>query len=188
MKSAGDRLSLHRSKVTPYRISCARSLRGRILDCGGGVGDYLPYLQGEIVVLDKAFDTLLRVPHPLRITGDAERLPFADRTFDGVWACAVAQYVRLDLFVREIVRILKPDGRALILVPNAKSPWDFAKKMLGMETWWDQEGIVRHYTVDDLKPYGKVTGEIQFLPAEGCLRHLPRLGHTLMLDIEAKEK
>jgi len=188
MKSDERWMSLHRSKVTPYRVKCARALRGRILDCGGGLGDYLPYLQGEIVLLDRTFETLQMVQHPRRIVGDAEHLPFSENSFDSVWACAVAQYVHMDTFVSEVTRVTRPGGRALILVPNAKSPWDIIKKMFGMETWWDQKGIVKHYTVEDIRRYGRVTGEIQFLPAERYLRHLPILGHTLMLDIEVAKK
>jgi len=133
-------------------------------------------------------DTLQMVQHPRRIVGDAEHLPFSENSFDSVWACAVAQYVHLDTFVSEVTRVTRPGGRALILVPNAKSPWDIIKKMFGMETWWDQKGIVKHYTVEDIRRYGRVTGEIQFLPAERYLRHLPILGHTLMLDIEVAKK
>jgi ubiquinone/menaquinone biosynthesis C-methylase UbiE len=176
-------LGLHRSKLTRYRKRRALALRGHILDCGGGLGDYLPYLHGSVVILDKELQILRGLSHQRRLVGDAEVLPFRDNSFDHVWACAIAQYVHLDKFVSEARRVTRSGGHILVLVPNGKSPWDRLKKVLGMATWWDQKGILTHYTVDDLRRYGKVLGEIQFLPLERLFRNAPRMGHTLMLDI-----
>lgn len=181
-----SRLSLHRSKTTRYRKQCAMRLQGRILDCGGGLGDYLPYLDGDVTVLDRDIKVLRLLDRTNRLAADAESLPFPDRIFDHVWACAMAQYVHLHAFIHEVTRVTKAGGHVLVLVPNANSPWDAIKKVLGMRTWWDQPGIVQHYTVDELRQYGTVSGEIQFLPLEGLLRQFPRLGHTLMLDITVR--
>jgi len=165
------KLAPYRSRVTPYRKKCAMRLRGRVLDCGGGVGAYLPYLDGDVTVL-----------------GDCENMPFPDNAFDNVWACAMAQFVRLDVFIREAIRVTRPGGHVMVLVPNARSPWDRIKRLFGMGTWWDQKGIVTQYSVDDLRRYGRVTGEVQFLPFEALFRHLPRLGHTLMLDVRVEKQ
>ena len=71
----------------------------------------------------------------------------------------------------------------MILVPNANSPWDKIKKLVGMSTWMDQQGTYKQYSVDELRQYGKVTGEIRFFPLESLFRSFPRLGHSLMLEI-----
>jgi len=176
--------SLHRSLITPYRVAAARSLSGLILDCGGGLGAYLPYLQGEVVILDRSIEALQALSYPQSVAGDGALLPFRDGTFDNVWACAVAQYLDLKPFLAELMRVTKPGGRVLVLVPNGKSIWDRLKRLAGLPTWWDQEGIKRQYSLDDLRPYGAVTGEIRFLPGERWLRRFPQLGHTLMLDIQ----
>jgi len=175
--------SLHRSLLSPYRIACARELRGRILDVGGGLGDYLPYFSGEVVLADVNHEALRQAPLAARVQASGERLPFHDSSFDAAWACAVAQYLDLTRFVAELERVTRAGGRILLLVPNARSPWDRLKRLLGYETWADQAGIVRQYSVDDLAVHGRVTGEVRFLPGERWLRGLPRLGHTLMLDI-----
>ena len=176
-------LTLYRSQLTRYRKQCARTLQGCILDCGGGIGDYLPYLDGDVISLDREIKSLQMLDHAKRVVSDAEALPFPDDTFDNIWACAIVQYVRLDVFIREAVRVTKSDGRILVLVPNRKSPWDRIKKLWGMKTWSDQCGIVKQYSMDELSKYGKVTGEVRFLPFEKFLRNFPRLGHTLMLEI-----
>lgn len=175
--------SLHRSLLSSYRISCARELRGRILDVGGGLGEYLPYFNGEVVLADINREALRQVPLAACVQASAERLPFQDSCFDAAWACAVAQYLDLTSFVAELKRVTRNGGRILLLVPNARSPWDYAKRLLGHQTWADQAGIVRQYSVADLQAHGRVMGEVRFLPGDRWLRSLPRLGHTLMLDI-----
>jgi SAM-dependent methyltransferase len=164
-------------------VASARTLSGRILDCGGGLGEYLPYLGGGTVVLDRALGPLRSLAAAQRVAGDAERLPFCADAFDNVWCCAVAQYLHLSDLVGEMIRVTRHGGRILILVPNGRSPWDRLKRLLGLPSWWDQEGIVTQYSVEDLARFGRVTGEIQFLPLERLLRHWPRLGHTLMLEV-----
>lgn len=181
MQPSGASDSLYRSKVTKFRVESASALSGRILDCGGGLGAYLSYLNGRVVVLDRQGEALFRLDHPRRVIADAQALPFSADSFDSVWACAVAQYVELERFMRECFRVTRKGGQVLVLVPNADSPWDRLKRLCGLGTWWDQKGIVRHYSVADLSRYGTVYGEIQFLPLERLLRNFPRLGHTLLL-------
>jgi len=177
------KLSLHRSRVTNYRRETALSLQGRILDCGSGIGNYLPYLRGDVVCLDRNFNAIQMLDYSKTVNSDATILPFAEDSFDAVWACAVVQYTYLDKFIEEAVRVTKSNGRVFILVPNGKSLWDFFKKVFGMSTWWEQEGIVTQYSIYDLEKYGKITGEVQFLPFENIFRQIPLLGHTLMLEI-----
>lgn len=177
-----EKQTLYRSKITTYRRQCAASLEGRILDCGGGLGDYLPYFHGKVTVLDLELQALRMLRYARKLNAHALHLPFANHSFDSVWACAVVQYLDLDHFMQEAYRVTISGGRILVLVPNASSPWDKIKKTLGMDSWWDQKGIVRHYTVEDLRMYGKVTGEVQFLPFEKLLRNFPEVGHTLMLE------
>ena len=65
-----------------------------------------------------------------------------------------------------------------------KEKKDKIKKIFGMRTWADQEGIFKQYTAEELLRYGEVTGEIKFLPFEHCFRHNLKIAHTLMLKIK----
>jgi 2-polyprenyl-3-methyl-5-hydroxy-6-metoxy-1,4-benzoquinol methylase len=50
---------------------------------------------------------------------DAESLPFDDRTFDLVWSWGVIHHsARTTRIVREIARVLKPDGQTRVMVYN----------------------------------------------------------------------
>jgi SAM-dependent methyltransferase len=171
------------AKITKYRIRCARKLRGKILDIGAGEGGYTRYLGGDIVSMDLDYRNLERIPGN-KVLARAERLPFADNTFDGVWSCAVLEHVETN-FIPETIRVTKPGGTIYILTPNRHSFYDPLKRLLGYGDWWSNEGHVQLYSVRELRVWGKVWGEVWWAPGVDQLaRIIPALGHTLMLCID----
>lgn len=82
---------------------------GLFLDCGAGLRRTA---YPQVVHLD-----IVRYS-TTDVVGVAERLPFADGTFDGVISVAVLEHVR-DPFqcARELVRVLKPGGVCFAAVP-----------------------------------------------------------------------
>jgi len=55
--------------------------------------------------------------------GDIEHIPFPDNTFDVVVSLGVMEYLESDeQALREVWRVLKPGGRAVIAIPNGRSP------------------------------------------------------------------
>jgi len=48
---------------------------------------------------------------------DAERLPFADASFDCIWGNAILHHLDLTRMAAEIRRVLKPGGRAVFCEP-----------------------------------------------------------------------
>ena len=50
------------------------------------------------------------------VQGNVLYLPFADESFDLVLACGVLEYVPLDAGLREIARVLRPEGK-LVFIP-----------------------------------------------------------------------
>jgi len=172
-----------KSKVTNYRINCARQLSGKILDLGAGEGDYTKYLNGRAVSMDPDYKNLKEVRGD-KIVGSAIDIPFRDDVFDGVWSCAVLEHVEIN-FIPEALRITKSGGTIFILTPNRNSPWDILKRMMGYGDWWSNEGHVRLYSAGELRKYGKVRGETWWAPGIDLLARLfPIIGHTLMLEIK----
>jgi len=185
------------SKITKYRISCAKKLHGLILDLGAGEGDYTSYLNGDVVSLDLDF-TCLKSVRGLKVAGSALHLPFRNDTFDGIWSCAVLEHVEIN-YIPEAVRITKNGGTIYILTCNRNSPWDPIKRLFGYDDWWSDgrkvrsysagEGHVRLYSVGELRRFGKVTGEIWWAPGiDQIARYLPIIGHTRMLKIEVTQE
>ena len=86
-----------------------RHPEGLVLDCGAGLRNtyYSNVVNYEIV----AYDTT-------DVLGAAERLPFADETFDAVLSLNVLEHVK-DPFqaAREIIRVMKPGGELMVVAP-----------------------------------------------------------------------
>ena len=56
------------------------------------------------------------------LQADAERLPFADRSFDAVWGSAILHHLDLDRAGRELFRVLRPGGVAVFCEPWGGNP------------------------------------------------------------------
>lgn len=117
-------------RLQMIREAAGDRLKGRLLENGCGVGMYVHHLQpyAETVVgleyeLDRARQAHQRAPHILCAAG--EDLPFPDNSFDVVLSHEVLEHVQDDRqSVQEIVRVLRPGGRAVIFVPNRGYPFE----------------------------------------------------------------
>lgn len=97
-----------------------------MLDIGSGTGPFLPLLrkhapQGIAIGADFVLPMMQSGVHRLDehsafVCADAQKLPFADNTFDTVTAGFVIRNVSdIDTCFREVLRITKPGGRFAIL-------------------------------------------------------------------------
>lgn len=121
-----------------YREVDARLGTGVVLDVGCGVGDETARLQGEgrfVVGVDYDADTAVGAsrewgPGGLRdgavrfASMDGARLGFRDDTVDYVCSShLIEHFVNPERHVAELARVLRADGTAFVLTPNA--PADF---------------------------------------------------------------
>jgi SAM-dependent methyltransferase len=131
------------------------SARPRILGVGCGTGANLEMLArfGDAEGVDVSEDALAfcraRGLNDVR-HGAAESLPYADETFDLVTALDVVEHLDDDLAgLREMRRVLKPSGRALLFVPAF------------MWLWGVQDDVSHHrrrYTLPDLRARVEAAG------------------------------
>jgi demethylmenaquinone methyltransferase/2-methoxy-6-polyprenyl-1,4-benzoquinol methylase len=113
---------------------------GRLLDLGGGTGRMSQELDaGQVVICDPAAGMVqqARSKGLLACQGPAERLPFATDTFDGVLVVdAFHHFTEQPLAVREMLRVLRPAGRLVIIEPDIRRPLmpllSWAERRLGM--------------------------------------------------------
>lgn len=129
--------------------------RPRILDVGCGTGANLELLAqyGDAEGVDISSDALnfCRARGLERVRqGAAEVLPYEDESFDLVTALDVVEHLDDDVAgLREMRRVLKPGGRALLFVPAF------------MFLWGVQDDVSNHrrrYTLKDLKRTVRAAG------------------------------
>jgi SAM-dependent methyltransferase len=86
-----------------------------------------------VIALDPsplALDFSRRYPYRSRLRGDLTRLPFPDAALDIVLALDVLEHLDDERAgVREIRRVLRPGGRAVIAVPAFRSLWGLQDRL-----------------------------------------------------------
>ncbi len=111
--------------------AAAADPRWRALDMGSGTGGNLRLLRGKsfsvLFGIDASFTAAKLCTGkgfaPVAL-GDAAKLPFVDGSFDLVLAMDVLEHVEDDrMAAKEISRILRPGGLAIVTVPAFASLW-----------------------------------------------------------------
>lgn len=106
---------------------------GRVLDVGCGNGRFLPR-GGVGIDVDPDRLRAARDRSHLLVHADARALPFADATFDTVYAHRVLNDTReVDRALAEIVRVLRSGGRLLIFTRAREAAGDRLDRQNGTE-------------------------------------------------------
>ena len=83
---------------------------------------------------------------------DGERLPFADNTFDFVYAHGVVQYAASDeAVVAECHRVLRPGGRVIVQVYNRVSWLNLLSTVMAVPLEHEDAPVLRRYTIEELE-------------------------------------
>ncbi|MBI5293891.1 MAG: class I SAM-dependent methyltransferase [Chloroflexi bacterium] len=105
-------------------------IRGRVLENGCGVGMYvekLTELGAQVVGLEYDFERTVEAHQRSEsiVNAAGEFVPLPASTFDLILSHEVLEHVQDDgAAVREMVRLLKPGGRAVIFCPNRGYPYE----------------------------------------------------------------
>jgi SAM-dependent methyltransferase len=103
-------------------LALANGLEGRVLEIGGGTGSQAAILQRrgvDITSIEMAVSNYRDARVFPLIDYDGVHIPFDDETFDTLFSSNVLEHVpHLEMFQAEMMRVLKPDGRAIHIMPS----------------------------------------------------------------------
>jgi SAM-dependent methyltransferase len=105
-------------------------MAGRLLENGCGVGMYVEHLAplaGSVVGLEYDFERARQAGARSEqiVCAAGESLPFPDQSFDVALSHEVLEHVQDDRrAAQEMVRVLRPGGRAVVFAPNRGYPFE----------------------------------------------------------------
>ena len=121
---------------------------GRILDAGCGKGRYSALLRqhfskARITALDISAEMLRHVPAGIETVQDGMlKMPFAEGSFDAVICVEALEHAVLtDVALAELVRVLRPGGRLVIIDKNREKQG--ALETESWEEWFDPQQILQ---------------------------------------------
>ena len=135
--------------------------RHDILEIGYGSGVFLPTLASRATSLQgvdvhTCVDKVMTMLETFSLRANlycapAEALPFADASLDVVVAVSALEFVNdLTAAVREIARVLRPEGRAIVVTPGTNAVLDLALKLATGQSARDDFGDRRACVVPTL--------------------------------------
>ena len=110
--------------------AAGKRIKGCILENGCGVGMYMEHLDplgGKVIGLEYDFERAAEARRNSSqiINAAGESLPLPSGTFDLILSHEVIEHVQDDrAAIREMIRALKPGGRAVIFCPNRRYPFE----------------------------------------------------------------
>jgi SAM-dependent methyltransferase len=117
-------------RLEMIRQAAGERLQGAVLENGCGVGMYVEHLRqagGCVYGLEYDFERAVEAGqrNPAIVNAAGENLPYPADSFDLILSHEVLEHVADDArAAREMLRVLKPGGRAVIFVPNRGYPFE----------------------------------------------------------------
>ena len=97
--------------------------------------------------------------------GDGERLPFADNTFEFVYAHGVIQYASDDAaVVAECHRVLRPGGLAMFQVYNRVSWLHLLSKVMKTPLEHEDAPVLRRYSIPEFRRLLAAFSSVELVP------------------------
>lgn len=96
---------------------------------------------------------------------DGEALPFADESFDFVYAHGVVQYTQSDRrLIGEVKRVLKPGGLAMFQAYNRISWLNALSKIMKVPLEHEDAPVLKRYSIPELRDLLSVFRSVEIVP------------------------
>jgi SAM-dependent methyltransferase len=131
----------------------------KVLDvaCGGGYllmeAERLGLEAHGIDIAQAAIDRARTfAPRSVLVRGDAEALPYEDGSFDVVTCLgSLEHFLDPPKALEEMRRVLKTDGRAVVVVPNQWFAYDVARGWIEGKGLWHGQESERYFSIDEAR-------------------------------------
>lgn len=137
-----SRLRLLRLPVVPL---IRKNTKGEVLDVGGR--DFFKYVKGLSFTSWTSLDlkesaTAFDDPRYRLVVGDGEHTPFSNSSFDTIINIQVLEHtLHPDKMLREIARLLKPSGKAIIVVPQTSAMHEIPTHYYNFTRYWVEKAF-----------------------------------------------
>jgi 2-polyprenyl-3-methyl-5-hydroxy-6-metoxy-1,4-benzoquinol methylase len=159
-------------KVVGYSSYAGKQL----LEVGCGIGiDLVRFaMNGAIVTgIDLAEEPIAQAKRNFQFHGvngdlrtmNGENLHFAEGSFDAVFAHGVLQYTHdASQMVREIHRVLKPGGKAILMVYNRYSWLNLLSKLFGVKLEYEDAPAFKRYSIPEYRRVLDCFSHVEVIP------------------------
>lgn len=159
-------IAFYHTPAQDYAYQLMGTLKGkRILELGGGMGVNAVILAREganVTVIDiseKRVYWMRQLVEQLKLQDQievlymsAEQLSFPDNTFDIVYSNAVLIHVDKNIVVQEVLRVLKPGGKAIFVEPLKYHPLANIYRYTFAPRIWRE--IASYFSICDIRQMG----------------------------------
>jgi ubiquinone/menaquinone biosynthesis C-methylase UbiE len=135
--------------------------RKRILDVGCGDGSFIRKFKDycEVFGVDISWNAVKKARdagiNAYRVDVSSEKLPFEDRHFDIVYMGDVIEHlVNPDFAIREVRRVLKPEGFLVLSTPNLACWYNRVFLLLGIQPMFSEVSTVKIFGRPGTLPVG----------------------------------
>lgn len=147
-----------------------------LLEVGCGVGiDLIRFAKGAAIVtgIDLAETSIELAKRNFELNGvkgdlkamNGEDLEFEDDSFDIVYAHGVLQYTYdARRMIKEIHRVLKPRGQAIMMVYNKYSWLNFLSKMMKVDLEHEDAPVLNKYSISKFKDMLSMFSKVEIIP------------------------
>ena len=138
------------NKLIKYIISNYFNCNGKLLDVGCGNGKHMDIFKKyniDVYGLDSREQNNKRI----KICNvETDKFPYEDNTFDFIYSKSLFEHIlRADNCISECYRVLKPNGKIIIMIPEWKSQ---------MKHYWDDYTHLHAWTKKSLKDMMMING------------------------------
>jgi ubiquinone/menaquinone biosynthesis C-methylase UbiE len=174
-----EELAVYRFEKLAYlpRVVEFTAYKGkRLLEVGCGLGiDLVRFAQhGAIVTgVDLAEESIKLASEHFAFKGvdgdlrtmNGEHLQFTDGSFDAVYAHGVLQYTSdAERMIREIHRVLKPGGEAILMVYNRRSWLNLLASLFGVPLEHEDAPVLSKYSIREFRNMLRAFSHVQIIP------------------------